>query len=325
MAGDRIVRRRPRTCQCRFSAPERVGRLRCASAPRAPKPLSRRSSPPRSRDRARAREQFVYLSGMATCECGINCCPAPVGLTHWADDYRPHSATRPDRPWRPDLVSPGGRSEVTVYRVPEPATLTSATVTPTTFTLRYPDGPRDAESLLVDPRTNRLYVASKRGSDGTLYQAPSPLRTDQPNVLTPVSAAPAYATDGAYSPDGTSYVLRTGKPFGPRHRARLRHDRLAAGAGHLAQPTAGRVGQLLRPHIATRRLGTRHPGLAGSPPAAGDLPGQADPDRCRSAVTALSVAGHAPSGRRGLAGWNRSGSPVARCSGVGPCSTGSRA
>ncbi|HET6813152.1 MAG TPA: hypothetical protein VFJ69_03970, partial [Actinomycetota bacterium] len=67
--------------------------------------------------------------------------------------------------------------EVAVYRVTEPARLRDATVPAVRYRLRYADGPRDAEALLVDPRSNRLYVATKSSDGGGLYRAPARLRT----------------------------------------------------------------------------------------------------------------------------------------------------
>ncbi|HEX6472087.1 MAG TPA: hypothetical protein VF069_23545 [Streptosporangiaceae bacterium] len=97
---------------------------------------------------------------------------------------------------------------VTVYRVPEPATLRSQTLRATAFRLKYADGPRNAESVLVNPRTNRLYIASKK-FDGALYAAPAKLRTSGFNVLHKVGSAPPIATDGAFAPDGRTFVIRT--------------------------------------------------------------------------------------------------------------------
>jgi hypothetical protein len=98
--------------------------------------------------------------------------------------------------------------EVAVYRVAEPATLRDATVPAVRYRLRYADGPRDAEALLVDPRSNRLYVASKDAAGGRLYRAPARLRTDQVNVLRRVAKVPPVVTDGAFAPDGRGFVLR---------------------------------------------------------------------------------------------------------------------
>jgi hypothetical protein len=97
---------------------------------------------------------------------------------------------------------------VTVYRVAEPARLRDATVAAEGFRLRYPDGPRDAEALLVDPRGNRLYVASKDEAGGGLYRAPVALRGDRVNLLRRVGRVPPLVTDGAFSPDGRTLVLR---------------------------------------------------------------------------------------------------------------------
>jgi hypothetical protein len=98
--------------------------------------------------------------------------------------------------------------EVAVYRVTEPARLRDATVPSVRYRLRYADGPRDAEALLVDPRSNRLYVATKDSDGGGLYRAPSRLRTDQVNVLHRVARVPPVVTDGSFARDGRSFVLR---------------------------------------------------------------------------------------------------------------------
>ncbi|WP_237292543.1 Ig domain-containing protein [Streptomyces katrae] len=108
-----------------------------------------------------------------------------------------------------------GRAEITVHGFPEPEQLTNATVTPTTYRFAYADGRHDAESLLADPLTGRMFIAAKQiGAPGRLYQAPLPPLTGQVNTLTPVGPAPVFATDGAFSPSGASYALRSGGPLG---------------------------------------------------------------------------------------------------------------
>ncbi|HET9558776.1 MAG TPA: hypothetical protein VFS70_16690 [Actinomycetota bacterium] len=98
--------------------------------------------------------------------------------------------------------------EVAVYRVAEPAELRDATVPAARYRLRYADGPHDAEALLVDPRSNRLYVATKEVAGGGLYRAPARLRTGQVNLLRRVARVPPVVTDGAWLPDGRGFVLR---------------------------------------------------------------------------------------------------------------------
>jgi hypothetical protein len=102
---------------------------------------------------------------------------------------------------------------VTVYRVPEPAELRDQTLRATPFRLKYADGARNAEAVLINPRTNRLYVASKL-LNGSLYAAPARLRAAGFNVLRKVGDAPAIATDGAFAPDGRTLVIRT---YGAAH------------------------------------------------------------------------------------------------------------
>ncbi|MGW8783887.1 WD40 repeat domain-containing protein, partial [Streptomyces sp. NPDC055796] len=108
-----------------------------------------------------------------------------------------------------------GRAEILVHSFAEPDQLAGATVTPVTYKFAYADGRHDAESLLADPGTGQLYIASKLiGAAGQLYKAPLPPRTGQVNTLTAVRPGPVFATDGAFSPSGASYALRSGGPLG---------------------------------------------------------------------------------------------------------------
>ncbi|GAA4344558.1 hypothetical protein GCM10023178_57520 [Actinomadura luteofluorescens] len=97
---------------------------------------------------------------------------------------------------------------VTVYRITEPTRLVSRTLPATRFRIKYEDGPRNAETMMINPRTNRLYIVSKLFG-GKIYEAPARLRTGGFNVLRKVGDAPAIATDGAFAPDGRTCVIRT--------------------------------------------------------------------------------------------------------------------
>ncbi|OEV05102.1 hypothetical protein AN216_04460 [Streptomyces oceani] len=104
----------------------------------------------------------------------------------------------------------GGWSEVWLYRFPEPTKLGEVTVTPTRYTVRYADGPRDAESLMVHPRTGRAYLASKEKNDqGGVYAGPRELSASGVNTFRRIADTEMWATDGAFSPDGTRLVLRS--------------------------------------------------------------------------------------------------------------------
>ncbi|MFF0579984.1 hypothetical protein [Streptosporangium saharense] len=102
----------------------------------------------------------------------------------------------------------GAWPDVSIYRVPEPTTMRDAVIPATRYRFKYEDGGHNAEGIMVNPRTGRLYVVSK-AFVGAVYEAPRRLRTDRTNVLRKVGSAPIMATDAAYAPDGSSYVIRT--------------------------------------------------------------------------------------------------------------------
>jgi hypothetical protein len=97
---------------------------------------------------------------------------------------------------------------VRLYRVPEPASLADGSVPWTGFRLRYEDGPHNAETLLVDPRTQRMFVVTKAATGAGFYAVPQDLAPPPAvNVLRKVADAPSTVTDGAFSPDGSHVVL----------------------------------------------------------------------------------------------------------------------
>ncbi|WP_062439692.1 hypothetical protein [Herbidospora daliensis] len=102
----------------------------------------------------------------------------------------------------------GAWPDISVYKVTEPARLRSGSVSAVRYRFRYADQARNAEGLMVDPRNGRLYVVTKE-FDGLVYAAPKQLRTDRVNVLKRVGSAPTMATDAAFAPDGSSFVIRT--------------------------------------------------------------------------------------------------------------------
>jgi hypothetical protein len=103
------------------------------------------------------------------------------------------------------------RAGVEIDVVAEPARLGSSTVPPLRrLRLTYPDGPRDAEALLVDPRSGRLYVATK-GFDTRIYAVPEavwPGTASSGTFRLVATSSVFFVTDGAMLPGG-QLLLRT--------------------------------------------------------------------------------------------------------------------
>jgi len=108
------------------------------------------------------------------------------------------------------------RSEVIVYRVPEPKVddirpFGQMTIGPAeALRFVYPDGPRDAETLIVDPLTRDLYIASKRDLLPKVYRAAYPQSITQATKLEQVALLPfgLFPTGGSISPDGLRVIVR---------------------------------------------------------------------------------------------------------------------
>jgi hypothetical protein len=99
------------------------------------------------------------------------------------------------------------RANIAVYRMVEPSVLKSGSLKPTSWVFTYPDGPHNAETLLVNPTTLRMYIVTKDANGGEIYAAPANPSTTAANKLTKVAAAPVTLSDGAFLDDGR-VVLR---------------------------------------------------------------------------------------------------------------------
>ena len=108
------------------------------------------------------------------------------------------------------------RPEIIVYRVPEPKVdavtpFNQMTIGPAeALRLVYPDKPRDAETLLVDPLTRDIYIISKRELAPRVYRAAYPQSTTQQIKLEQVAVLPlgTFPTGGDVSPDGRRVIVR---------------------------------------------------------------------------------------------------------------------
>lgn len=123
------------------------------------------------------------------------------------------------------------RPSIQLYRVPQPTVnpdrpaVSLNTETAEKFILQYPDGSRDAETLLADP-SGRLYLVSKNPAGSGVYAAPHPLAPGKVNRLQRIGSIHflllpggsggmrdqlrrLLATGGAISPDGRKLIVRT--------------------------------------------------------------------------------------------------------------------
>lgn len=104
-----------------------------------------------------------------------------------------------------------------IYRFPEPTSLKTPITQIERINFRYPDGPRDAEALFVDPQTKDIYIISKRETKVHLYSLPYPQNVNEVTVATAFGELPSigggglsnYVTSAAISPDGAEILLRT--------------------------------------------------------------------------------------------------------------------
>jgi hypothetical protein len=107
------------------------------------------------------------------------------------------------------------RKRITIYRLPEPDKADGSASVADVFHASYPDGPHDAEALLIG-RDGRLHIVTK-GETGpiAIYRFPAQLKSGATMTLERVGSdagkpdPQSRITDGAISPDGQWAVLRT--------------------------------------------------------------------------------------------------------------------
>lgn len=82
--------------------------------------------------------------------------------------------------------------------------------------VKYPDGPKDAETLMVDPLKRLLYIVSKRQDSVTVYTTPLDYKPDDTVTLTkrcklffPGYKLFKWITGGDISKDGRQVLLRS--------------------------------------------------------------------------------------------------------------------
>lgn len=97
---------------------------------------------------------------------------------------------------------------VWMHRIREPAQIIDQTLKARTFRFTYPDIPLDAETVLADPQSPRVWVVTKQLARGGLFELPVPLKKNRLNIATFIQREGPLITDGAIDPTGSRYVLR---------------------------------------------------------------------------------------------------------------------
>ncbi|MFC1541767.1 hypothetical protein ACFL50_04880 [Candidatus Latescibacterota bacterium] len=103
-----------------------------------------------------------------------------------------------------------------IYRIIEPEINPSGVPVETeiaTFdriTYQYPDGNRDAETIMVDPQTSDIYIVSKREPQVRVYRLPYPQSTNESIVPEHVATLDLTNTNsGDISSDGSEILIKT--------------------------------------------------------------------------------------------------------------------
>jgi hypothetical protein len=108
---------------------------------------------------------------------------------------------------------------ITIYRIPEKkswATDSLSNVEAAPLHLKYPDGPKDAETLMIDPVEKLLYIVSKRHDTVSVYTTPLKYTANDTLTLTkrarlffPGFKPFKWITAGDISKDGQQVLLKS--------------------------------------------------------------------------------------------------------------------
>jgi hypothetical protein len=113
------------------------------------------------------------------------------------------------------------RTDITVWRVPEPAALSGTASRPTRVTatalqLTYPDGAHDAEALMIEPDGSIVVVTKSMDGASGVYRAAAPVESTarleavaQLDIGSPPMDGDRMVTAGDIAADGSAILLRT--------------------------------------------------------------------------------------------------------------------
>lgn len=110
------------------------------------------------------------------------------------------------------------REDITIYQVEEPSPSQTTPAGYYPWTLKYPDGPHNAEALMVEPKSGTMWIVTKEDvGPARLYTTPKGMSTDSTQKLAfrgtiefkEVGPYANQVTGGDIAPDGNHIVLRT--------------------------------------------------------------------------------------------------------------------
>lgn len=112
------------------------------------------------------------------------------------------------------------RSEIRIFRMEEPGADSGVvkTIGSQMFTLTYPNGAQDAETIMIDPIERLLYIVSKRQDSVIVYTAPLDLNDKKTYMLREVcklyfegKKKEKWIVSGSISRDGKQVMLKSMK------------------------------------------------------------------------------------------------------------------
>lgn len=98
----------------------------------------------------------------------------------------------------------------TIYRMPEPAALHTDITVFDKINFTYPDGPHDAEALLVDDKTKDIFIITKRDATAKVYRVPYPQDVQNMNQAQFIADLPLVGiVSASLASSGKELILKT--------------------------------------------------------------------------------------------------------------------
>lgn len=96
-----------------------------------------------------------------------------------------------------------------IYRMEEPLATTDTVRQVDAISFQYPDGPHDAEAILVEPGTLHIYIITKRDAKSRIYKLSYPYSTTAVNSVTAAGDLPYnFVVSAAITPDGKGVAVK---------------------------------------------------------------------------------------------------------------------